>query len=153
VPTDSHWLIAIAFLAEICSTLGDTERAALLYDLLLPYADRLVTAGFTIVPGAVISWYLGLLAATLRRWAEACDHLQAAIEASDVLGAPLAAGAARVELARVLLSPDAGLAVDHSLVDRILDAAGAAAERAGSTRLLNAVAEVAPLRRVHPGAG
>lgn len=40
MPRDTNWTAAVALLAEICARLEDAERAAVLYDLLLPHATR-----------------------------------------------------------------------------------------------------------------
>ena len=39
IPQDGDWMIAIALLADSCTELGDAERAARLYEVLLPYRD------------------------------------------------------------------------------------------------------------------
>src|SRR3978361_369970 len=40
IPRDANWLIAVPLLAEVCGALSDGPRAALLYELLSPYAGR-----------------------------------------------------------------------------------------------------------------
>ena len=45
IPHDSMWVTSLAYLAETAVFLNDVERAALLYDLLLPYEERAVVAG------------------------------------------------------------------------------------------------------------
>ena len=40
LPRDLFWLIGMTLLADGCCALGDRARVAVLYDLLLPYADR-----------------------------------------------------------------------------------------------------------------
>ena len=40
LPRDEEWLFGMSLLAPVCAFLGDTGRAALLYDLLWPYAER-----------------------------------------------------------------------------------------------------------------
>jgi tetratricopeptide (TPR) repeat protein len=81
LPRDVVWLICVALLSEVCAYLGDAARSAKLYDLLLPYAGRTVVAGNPVIlcRGSV-SRNLGLLAATMRRWDEAQQHFQDALE-------------------------------------------------------------------------
>ena len=54
------------------SPLGDTRRGRLLYDLLLPYADRCVVI-FALPSQGATSRPLGLLATTLSRYDKAQD--------------------------------------------------------------------------------
>jgi hypothetical protein len=42
---DANWLSCLGELAEATALLGDRERAAALYERLLPYADRRIVAG------------------------------------------------------------------------------------------------------------
>src|SRR5690606_11358658 len=44
VPRDSMWVTSLAYLTEACVFLGDSDAAAALYELLLPYAERTVVA-------------------------------------------------------------------------------------------------------------
>lgn len=64
LPRDWVWLPCLTILAEVCATLKDVHRAELLYQLMLPYAERNVAGGSC--PG-VVAYHLGLLAATLGR--------------------------------------------------------------------------------------
>ena len=83
--------------------MGDGERAAVLYDLLLPHAGHnLLTADRT-------SWgpatrYLGLLAATAERVDEAQTHLEAAAAASRAMGARPWTAHALLDHARLLVA-------------------------------------------------
>ena len=86
LPRDLVWLPAIAVLSVSCAFLGDADRAATLYDLLLPYAGRTVTAGSQLCIGSA-SHQLGLLAATMSRWEEAEKHLEDALEMNAKMGA------------------------------------------------------------------
>ena len=69
-------------LAIACSALGDQPRAARLYELLLPYADRnVLMARLPLGTLGSASHYLGLLAVTMGRRDDAVAHLQAAMAA------------------------------------------------------------------------
>ena len=87
LPHDTFWLAAIAGLADVCASLGDSRRAAVLYHLLEPYADRNVM----MTPGTACSGAaarpLGRLATTLRRWPDAECHFAAARQLNTRLGA------------------------------------------------------------------
>jgi hypothetical protein len=79
VPFDSEWLFQLSLLTQVCVALGDTQNAALLYELMLPYADSNVLVYPELSLGSA-SHYLGILASALSRWADAERHFEAAIE-------------------------------------------------------------------------
>ena len=63
MPADSLWQASLCYLAEVCDYLQDTERAGVLYDLLLPYAELTVVLGNATVCLGATSRFLGQLAA------------------------------------------------------------------------------------------
>jgi DNA-binding SARP family transcriptional activator len=83
---DANWLSAQAEAVEACVVLGDNRHAPLLYDRLLPYAGRPVTAGRGVVSYGAADRHLGGLAALLGRRDDAERHLEAAIARNDELG-------------------------------------------------------------------
>ena len=85
MPRDQLWLGAMTALAEVASGLADRACAGILYDLLLPYAERNVVVGVPICFGAAAT-YLGCLAATLERWPEAAHHFEQALAMNARLG-------------------------------------------------------------------
>jgi tetratricopeptide (TPR) repeat protein len=96
-------LVGAAALAEVCTELGDEhDHAAMLYELLLPYSKHNVALGAGMAFGAA-SRYLGKLAVILSRTGEAIEHLQAAIEFNNRIGARAWAAYASHELAVALL--------------------------------------------------
>ena len=87
LPFDANaWLVGMGFLAETAGLLGDASRASVLYELLLPYARRVAVTYPELSTGSV-SRYLGILAATNSRWADAERHFEAALEANERIGA------------------------------------------------------------------
>jgi class 3 adenylate cyclase/tetratricopeptide (TPR) repeat protein len=86
VAFDEGWLAGLGMLTETARALGDTERASLLYELLLPYGERVAIAFPEFSTGAVAR-SLGLAAATLERWDDAERHFQNALALNDRLGA------------------------------------------------------------------
>ena len=70
---DQTQTIALAMYADTAAQTGSVEAAARLYELLAPYADQFVWNGAASFGHARL--YLGLLAATLGRHAEADAHL------------------------------------------------------------------------------
>jgi tetratricopeptide (TPR) repeat protein len=84
---DNQWLSAITAFADTCAYLGDTNRAAELRDLLLPFAGRnvVIVEGWGSMGSADRA--LGMLATTMGRWDEAEAHFNAALELNGRLGA------------------------------------------------------------------
>jgi tetratricopeptide (TPR) repeat protein len=99
---DSDWLFHVSLLSELCAFLGDTRRAAKLYERLLPYAGCNVLAYPELSLGSA-SRYLGLLASTLSRWAEAERHFDAAIDMNAQMGARPWSSHTQHDYARMLL--------------------------------------------------
>ncbi len=123
---DFRRLFALCVFSRACVYLGDTQRAALLYESLTPFADRMACMAFFIAFGS-IAGYLGLLATILGRWDEAQRHFEAAIQKNERVGArPFAAGA-RYDYAQMRLAR--GKPGDHdkalALVNQTLEEARA----------------------------
>ncbi|MCB0197545.1 MAG: hypothetical protein KDJ65_36705, partial [Anaerolineae bacterium] len=88
LPQDSLWLTCIVYLAEVCAFLDDANRAAILYQLLLPYNGRVVVVGSAVACYGAVSRYLGLLAATMSDWETAEQHFEDALALNLRLDAP-----------------------------------------------------------------
>jgi DNA-binding SARP family transcriptional activator len=86
IPFDEEWEVSLCLLAETATRLRDSEHAAKLYDLLLPYADR-VTVSYVEISLGPVARYLGLLASTIDRFDEAVDYFGSALELSARIGA------------------------------------------------------------------
>jgi DNA-binding SARP family transcriptional activator len=86
LPFDAEWLFAMSLLAETSALLGDTDSAAVLYRLLLPWAAFNAGDHPEGIRGS-ISRYLGLLAATMERWTEGAQHFENGLEMNQRMGA------------------------------------------------------------------
>ena len=87
LPRDASWVITMASLSYVCSYINDVRRAAILYDLLLPYSPRqCVVGGAAIGTGSTLR-FLGILATTLSRWEEAVSHFEGALLMNKRIGA------------------------------------------------------------------
>jgi tetratricopeptide (TPR) repeat protein len=86
LPFDEGWLVSVGLLAETASAVGDAGAASVLYELLLPYGDRVAVAYPEIGTGSVAR-YLGILAATMSRWDDAVRHFEDAIAMNARIGA------------------------------------------------------------------
>lgn len=78
-PFDQSWLMSLCQLAQVCAFLGDTRRAASLYDMLVPFGTlAAVISGGGGYLGPV-AHYLGMLATLLSRWGEAQECFESAL--------------------------------------------------------------------------
>jgi DNA-binding NarL/FixJ family response regulator len=113
--------------------LGDTDRAASLYDLLLPYADRNLSGGFNCVFFGSGAFYLGLLATTLGHWEAAAQHFEDAIAMNRRMGAwPFVA---RAQHAYASMLAEHGAPGDVEQARELADAALATADELGMVHL------------------
>jgi DNA-binding CsgD family transcriptional regulator len=87
LPRDSLWMACMTYLTDVCASLGDAAHAATLYQLLLPYAGRTVVIGNATACYGAVSRYLGMLAATMKRWEEATQHFEDALAMNTRMGA------------------------------------------------------------------
>jgi len=72
------WLAGLVIVAEICASLGDTERAPRLYDLLRPYGSRNPVLDLNSCCGSV-DRYLGLLTTVMGHFDAAETHFNRAL--------------------------------------------------------------------------
>ena len=87
LPRDARWAASLVYLSEVCAALADVTRAAVLYELLLPWAGRnLVMGGGTGFWGAS-GRFLGLLACVMGRWMTAERHFTEALALNEQTGA------------------------------------------------------------------
>ena len=102
IQQDALWAASITFLVEVCATLGDGDRAEVLYRLLSPYATYAVVAGEWASFGAG-SRFLGQLAATMCQWQEAESHFQQALAINGRMGAKPWLAHTQFQFAQMLL--------------------------------------------------
>jgi class 3 adenylate cyclase/tetratricopeptide (TPR) repeat protein len=132
-PVDAKRTLTIAYLAEVCTRLGDVDRAARLYDLLLPHQDLAVIAPATTVCCGSAARYLGMLAATLGDWAAAEDHFTAALAMDEQLQAWPWLAHTKHEYALMLRAR--GRPRDQQRATELIATAMASAERIGMPAL------------------
>jgi DNA-binding SARP family transcriptional activator len=105
VPFDQEWLYAVSLLAEAAALVGNLERAAVLYRLVLPWATLSAADPGEGMRGSMAR-YLGLLAATLSRPDDAERHFEAAIVANEEMGARPWLALTQRDYARMLRARD-----------------------------------------------
>jgi tetratricopeptide (TPR) repeat protein len=123
---DMYWLSSLEALSEVVVILGDAPRAQLLYELLLPYADRCAVV-FNLLCQGSVSRSLGQLATTLSCYADAEAHFERALEMNAQIRSPLWIAHTQHDYARMLLlRSDSGDCVKAlELLDHALRAAAA----------------------------
>lgn len=103
IPHDALWSTSLTYLAEVCAHLDDAERAATLYQRLLPYAGRnIVTGAHTVCYGSA-DRFLGLLAMTRHQWEQAERHFRAAMAMDEHTGGRPWLAHSRYQYARLLV--------------------------------------------------
>jgi eukaryotic-like serine/threonine-protein kinase len=107
VPRDGLWILHLCGLAEACVLIRDQQRAAQLYDLLSPYAER-DAISLSTMPFGPVALRLGMLAAMRERWVEAERHFEAAMERCSRVGARAVTARVLYERSRMLLTRGAG---------------------------------------------
>jgi hypothetical protein len=104
----------MTLLAEVCSSVGDAECAALLYERLLPY-EGLNAFGMVEIALGAVARPLGLLAHALNRSEAAAGHLESAIAMNEAMGARPWVAHTRFNLGLML-----GDSTDRAAADRAL---------------------------------
>ncbi len=105
LPFDQEWLYGMSLLAETAGLLSDADSAALLYDLLVPWAEFNVVDVAEGMRGSVAR-YLGIAATTTKRWDEAELHFEDALSMNAGMGARPWLAHTQADYARMLLARD-----------------------------------------------
>lgn len=139
VPRYNGWLLTLALAIEACAHLGDTDRAARLYEMLVPFAGRNVLSPFSVFAGPV-SRYLGIAAAT-------CGDVDRALEHFAAARAGAARAGARPTMLQLCLDEVRALVARAAPGDRdraldLLSEATELGEELGTDRLLERVEEL-----------
>jgi predicted ATPase/class 3 adenylate cyclase len=85
---DANAMVLLYLSAILVRGLGDARRAALLYEILRPYAARQITLALTISCYGSAARPLGMLAAAMGDWSRAESHFEAALGFDEKLDAP-----------------------------------------------------------------
>lgn len=139
LPKDTVWLTSICLAMEACSLLKDQRRAGMIYQLLTPYADRVVVVGFGAACLGSVERFLGLAAATQGLWEPAVGHFERSLVVNRELGAVVLEAKTEHALAVALRATEA--AVECSRAAALQAKARATAERLGLKLLLRRMHE------------
>jgi DNA-binding CsgD family transcriptional regulator len=148
VPVTERWLDALVVLAEACVSLGAPRprQAQLLYDLLLPYSDRLMAVLVEVTHLGAVSRFLGMLATLLGRWGDAERHFEHALELNERMGLRPLVAHTRHAWADMLVKRGDACDIDRA---RELNAQALAAAREIGMVRLQRMAEALETRLMH----
>jgi tetratricopeptide (TPR) repeat protein len=132
---DSNWLIGIAVLVYACVAIGDRDRCAQLYDLLLPFREYHVTVGMPAGTVGSAELPLALAAGTVGRWDVADDHFTRAMAANEHAANRIWIVHGKYEYSKLLAGRgDPG---DHGRIGELLRSCHAGATDMGMTRVVD----------------
>ena len=140
VPQDSLFAATLAYLSEVCSYLGDAERAATLYELLLPYDGRTVVVGGATACFGAAGRFLGMLSLAMSELETAERHFQQAIEQNAQMGARPWLAHSQYEYAVMLLKR--GAAKDRRRAKELLQESSCTASTLGMAYLVEKAARL-----------
>jgi DNA-binding CsgD family transcriptional regulator len=140
MPQDAIRIASLAYLAEVCVWLGDTVRAATLFDLLRPYAGRNLVFGAHTASFGAAARLLGMLATTLQRWDVAQQQFEYALQFDQCSGGRPWLAQSRLAYAAMLLRR--GGSADRERALPLLEAALGEARQLGMARLEQAVLDM-----------
>lgn len=137
LPQDMTWLLAVTILAHTCVFLGDKHRAAVLYDILRPYAELNVILGSAMAYHDASYYPLALLATLLERWENARSHFEDALRRNAQMGARPRLAQVQYSYASMLFTCD--LSGDREKAEELLDQALATAKELGMVGLIEKI--------------
>ncbi|MCW3003147.1 MAG: serine/threonine protein kinase, partial [Conexibacter sp.] len=131
LPPDVTWLPGVVIYAEVAAHLHDRTAAAVLHELLLPWAGQVVFSGVS--AWGTVDHHLGAVGTVLGAYEEAEEHLRRAADLNAALGAPIWTARTELATARLLLERDGP--DDRDRGRALLERAAASAQRLGSATL------------------
>jgi len=147
IQRDNEYLLSLAIAADAVRVQGELHTAAVLYDLMAPFAEVNAANADEISTGSV-SRSLGILAAAMSRWNDASHHFATAIAHNREMGARPWLAHSYHDYAQMLLAR--GGAGDKETADELLAAARAAYEALGMEPWAAQVAHANPTASSDP---
>jgi DNA-binding SARP family transcriptional activator/tetratricopeptide (TPR) repeat protein len=115
IPRDGDWLTAMSLLSDLCAALGDRERSAMAFELLLPFAEVNAVAGIAVACLGSVARQLGKLAAVIGRQRDAASNFQRALEVHNRMNAPVLLAHTQLDYAEALgRGPRAGRMINEA---------------------------------------
>jgi tetratricopeptide (TPR) repeat protein len=115
MPVDAKRSASLSLISEVAVSLGDTEAARTIYDLLLAYQDMTITAGVATVCFGAASRYLGMLSAALGDFEKAAGHFEHALEMNAASGSRPWLAHAQAEYADLLLKTGGKIELERAM--------------------------------------
>jgi class 3 adenylate cyclase/tetratricopeptide (TPR) repeat protein/ABC-type lipoprotein export system ATPase subunit len=115
MPLDARRSASLSFISEVAVSLGDTEAAQTIYDLMLVYKDMTITAGVATVCFGAASRYLGMLSVALGDFKKAARHFEHALEMNAASGSQPWLAHTQAEYADLLLKIGGKKAVERAM--------------------------------------
>lgn len=138
---DDGFYSNIALCSDACFHFGDRERAAPLYQLLLPVAGRTIVLNAAVACRGAVDRHLGLMATLLERWDDAERHFAAAQRLHEQLRSRSYQAITDVDLAEMLVRRGRFGDVDRAM--SLLGQAAAFARPAGMITLVTRIEQIA----------
>jgi class 3 adenylate cyclase/tetratricopeptide (TPR) repeat protein len=132
IPSDWTWASAVISLAQACYDLGNQDLAALYYPQLRSVADQVAVTAMGLVCYGSLAFPCGQIAACLKRWGEAEQYFDRAVEMNVRIGTRPYLVRTRRAYASMLLDRDAP--DDRARAANLIDEARGEAERLGMRR-------------------
>ena len=133
IPLDARRSTSLSFISEVAVSLGDTEAAKTIYDLMLVYKDMTITAGVATVCFGAASRYLGMLSVVLGDFEKAAAHFEHALEMNAASASRPWLAHAQAEYANLLLKIGGKNALERA--SSLTEQAGAIAAELDMVRL------------------
>jgi class 3 adenylate cyclase len=106
IPRDVNWMAGMSLLGEAIALIGDTARAELAYEELLPYEGLVIVVARAVGCNGPVDRVLGMLAQLLGRVEEAERHFGDAVEIATRMGDRPGMALSGLALAEMLLARD-----------------------------------------------
>ena len=140
IPRDEHWLVTLTILAQASAALPDVRRAATLYELLLPFAQRNIVHDLLRTYNGSVSLHLALLAHAMGKLDAAAGHFEDALVMNARIGGRPFLARTQTAYARMLL--ERGRAPDQRRATALLDQAQACIDELGLVEVGTRAAEL-----------
>ncbi|ESY03927.1 MULTISPECIES: adenylate/guanylate cyclase domain-containing protein [unclassified Mesorhizobium] len=133
MPPDGKRSASLSFVAEVAVSLGDTEAARTIYNLMLAYKDMTITAGVATVCFGAASRYLGMLSTSLGDFGKAAEHFEHAMDMNAASESRPWLAHSQAEYANLLMKKGSKKAIERAM--SLSEQASVTAAELGMVRL------------------
>jgi hypothetical protein len=89
IPRDGDWMTTMSLLGDLCASVGDADRSARAYEMLVPFEGANAVAGIAVACLGSLARQLGKLATVIGHARAAAGHFERALDAHVQLRAPV----------------------------------------------------------------